>query len=103
MCSKHRDAGFSAPEIALHVTMLAKRVRFIAAVNTLKYLRKGGRISAASVVFGEALGMKPLVAIIDGAVQSVGKSRGMQAALKAILQEALTNPPDPEYGVVFAH
>jgi len=38
--AKRRDAGFSAPEIVEHVTMLTKKVRFIAAVNTLKYLRR---------------------------------------------------------------
>jgi len=101
--AKHRDAGHTAAEIAGHIAELSKKIRFIAAVNTLKYLRKGGRVSAATVVIGEALGMKPIIAVIDGAVQSIGKARGMQAALKAMLQHVLVNLPDLRYDVAFAH
>lgn len=101
--AKHRDAGFSAAEIAEHVRTLSHKVRFLAAVNSLKYLRKGGRISATTAVIGEVLGIKPIVTIIDGTVQSIGKARGMQAALKEILRKAMEDLPDLRYGVVFAH
>lgn len=101
--AKHRDAGFSAAQIAEHIRTLAQKVRFMAAVNTLKYLRKGGRISATTAVVGEALSMKPIVSIIDGSVHSVDKARGMQAAIKAMLQRVQKDLPDLQYGVVFAH
>lgn len=101
--AKCRDAGLSASEIAERITGLSKKVCFFAAVNTLKYLRKGGRISATSVVIGEMLGMKPIVSIIDGAVQSIGKARGMEAALKSIVQNVKQHAPDLRYGVAFAH
>ena len=99
----HRDAGFSAAQIAEHVVSLSQKVRFFAAVNTLKYLRKGGRVSATTVVIGEALGMKPIVTLVNGAVQSMGKARGMPAALRTMAQEVLANAPDLRYGVAFAH
>ena len=101
--AKQRDAGRSAPELYEHVAALTKKLRFLAAVNTLKYLRKGGRISATTVVIGEMLGMKPLVSVVDGAVQSAGKARGMKAALNTILQHALADLPDLRYEVAFAH
>jgi DegV family protein with EDD domain len=101
--AKHRDAGFSAAQIAEHVAMLSKKVRFLAAINTLKYLRKGGRVSAATAVLGELIGVKPIVSMIDGTVQNVGKAKGMQAALKTILQMSLDDLPDSRYGVAFAH
>ena len=101
--AKCRDAGCSAEYIAEHVTMLSQKVRFLAAVNTLKYLRKGGRVSATTAVIGEFLGMKPIVSMIDGKVTSVGKARGMPEALKAILQKTLTDVPDSRYGAAFAH
>jgi DegV family protein with EDD domain len=101
--AKHRDAGFSAKQIVEHITMLAKKVRFLAAVNTLKYLRKGGRVSATTAVMGELLGMKPIVSMINGTVHSVGKARGMPAALKTILHKALDDLPDLRYSAVFAH
>ena len=101
--AKHRDAGFSAKQIVEHITMLTKKVRFLAAVNTLKYLRKGGRVSATTAVMGELLGMKPIVSMINGTVHSVGKARGMPAALKTILHKALDDLPDLRYSAVFAH
>jgi len=101
--SKHRDAGFSAQQIAEYVIMLSQKVRLYAALNTLKYLRKGGRVSATTAVMGELLGIKPIVSMIDGVVQIAGKARGMPAAIRTILQKALTELPDLSYGVAFAH
>lgn len=101
--AKHRDAGFSAAQIAEHVTALSKKVRFLAAINTLKYLRKGGRVSATTAVIGELLGMKPIVSIIEGTIHSVAKARGMPAAIQTIRQRVLADPPDSRYGVTFCH
>jgi len=100
---KFRDAGHSAEEIVRLLEPLIKKVRFFAAVNTLKYLRKGGRISATSAVVGELLGIKPVVSIIDGTIHPVGKGRGMASAIDFILQEAKRNLPNLNYTVVFAH
>lgn len=101
--AKFRDAGHSAVEIVHILEPLIKKIRFIAAVSSLKYLRKGGRISATSAVVGEMLGIKPIVSIIDGTIHPVAKGRGMAAAINHILQEAKRNLPDLNYTVVFAH
>ena len=101
--AKMRDEGCGAKQIAEHITTLTKKLRFIAAVNTLKYLRKGGRISAASAVVGEALGLKPIVAIMEGSIHAIGKARGMNLALKSMLDRILADAPDVRYGVAFAH
>ena len=101
--AKKRDAGCTAQEIAEHVTALTKKIRFMAAVNTLKYLRKGGRISAASAAIGGVLNIKPIVAIVDGAIFSVGKARGTKAALVDMLNRVTEDLPDLRSGVAFAH
>jgi len=101
--AKRREEGFSAKEIVEHVTMLSKKVRFFAAINTLKYLRKGGRISVTSAIVGELLGMKPIVSINNGAIHSVGKAKGLPEAIKEILQKVMADLPDLRYGVAFAH
>ncbi len=100
---KLRDAGCSAAELVEQMAALIKKVRFFAAVNTLKYLRKGGRISNTSAVVGEILGIKPIVAIVDGTIHSIGKARGMTSAIKHLLQEALRQMPDLCHEFVFAH
>lgn len=100
---RFRDAGHSAADIANLMQPLIQKVRFFAAVNTLKYLRKGGRISATSAIVGEMLGIKPIVSIIDGTIHPVGKARGMASAIDHMLQEAKKNLPNLNYGVVIGH
>ena len=101
--AKYRNAGHSAEEIVAHVDNLVGRVRFIAAINTLKYLRKGGRIPAATAIVGELMGIKPIVSIVGGVIHTIDKARGMPTAIKTMLQHTLDDMPDLRYDVVFAH
>ena len=48
----------------------------MAMLDTLEYLKKGGRISAAVAFAGKLLSLKPVVAIVDGEVKLVGKAMG---------------------------
>jgi len=100
---KSREAGSSAIEIAEMVKLLTPKVRLMAMMGTLKFLHKGGRLSLAQTVIGEALGVKPLASIIDGKVTAIGKARGIPAAFKLILQKIKDDLPDKRYGYTFAH
>lgn len=51
-------------------------IRLLAVLDTLEYLKKGGRISATTALAGGLLGIKPVVAVQDGQVAMVGKARG---------------------------
>ena len=77
-----RDEGRSAREIAAEVTALSGRTRLLAMVDTLKYLKMGGRINAATAVVGGLLGINPIITIENGLVESVGKGRGRKAAFQ---------------------
>ena len=99
--AKNRDEGIPAPEIAEHIRELTPKVRLMALLNTLKYLHKGGRLSLASTVVGEVLGIKPLASIVDGKVAAIGKARGIPASFKLILQRTLDELPDMRYGFAF--
>lgn len=68
--------GHSAEEIAAAMDEKKKRIRVIALLDTLEYLKKGGRISSAVALAGSLLSIKPVVAVEDGAVAMVGKARG---------------------------
>ena len=98
-----RDAGKSAGEIAAQLEELRSRVRFLAFVGTLKYLKMGGRISAATAAVGSMLHISPVVAVVDGEVKAVGKVRGSQKILDYTLEFAKEYPVDTRYGVVFGH
>lgn len=68
--------GLSASEIAEKLNEKKTNIRLFAVIDTLKYLKKGGRISAATAFFGEMLSIKPIVGVIDGKVEVIGKAKG---------------------------
>ena len=71
-----RDSGKTAQEIADIINEEKKNVRVIALIDTLEYLKKGGRISATTAIAGTVLNIKPVVAITDGEIGVLGKARG---------------------------
>ena len=71
-----RDQGLSAQQIAAALDTEKHKVRVMALVDTLEYLKKGGRISAATALAGSLLSIKPVIALEDGAVVMMGKARG---------------------------
>jgi DegV family protein with EDD domain len=101
--AKYRDAGHEAEDIVGFVTALTLKVRFLAIVDTLKYLHLGGRISLSTAMMGKLLGIKPLVTITDGNISQLGAARGLTGAFKKLLQEIEKDPPDLNYGIALAH
>lgn len=73
---KLRDKGLSAKEIADEIDAIKGDVKVIALLNTLEYLKKGGRISASAALAGGLLSIKPVVAVENGEVVILGKARG---------------------------
>lgn len=76
MAVRLRDEGKSAPEIAEILNREKNNIKLIALLDTLEYLKKGGRISAAVAMAGSLLSIKPVIAIEDGEVVVLGKARG---------------------------
>ncbi|MBR7179528.1 MAG: DegV family protein [Oscillospiraceae bacterium] len=76
--------GLDAATIAAKLDELKNKIRIFARLDTLEYLKKGGRISAATAVVGTMLNIKPIIAVQDGKVESIGKARGPKAADKQL-------------------
>lgn len=70
------DAGISAREIAQKLEKKKADVTVIALLDTLEYLKKGGRISKTVAFAGGVLNIKPVVTVQDGVVALIGKARG---------------------------
>ncbi len=68
--------GLSAQKIAKCLDEEKKQVRVLALLDTLEYLKKGGRISSAVAIAGAVLAIKPVVAVVNGEVSMAGKARG---------------------------
>lgn len=103
--ARMRDQGLSAAEIAGRVEALAQRTRLLAIVDTLTYLKKGGRISAATAAVGGLLGIKPIVGVDgrEGTVEAVGKARSMASGLEWIAHRMESAPADPAHLVGCGH
>lgn len=71
-----KDAGLGFEEIVERLEADKKRIRLIALLDTLEYLKKGGRISKAADMAGSLLSIKPVIAIQCGEVAILGKARG---------------------------
>ncbi|WP_310605539.1 DegV family protein [Anaerosporobacter sp.] len=71
-----RDQGLSAKEIADELDKKKKKVHLLALLDTLEYLKRGGRISKTAAFAGGLLSIKPVITIQDGEVAILGKARG---------------------------
>lgn len=79
--------GLSASEIVDKLNEQKKKIKVIAIIDTLKYLKMGGRISALSAVIGGALSVKPLIAVVDGKIETIGKAMGSKKAYKLLMEK----------------
>ena len=64
-----------------------KNIRIVAMLDTLEYLKKGGRISKTVAFAGGMLNIKPVVSINDGQIQILGKARGSRQGNNLLVQE----------------
>ena len=81
------DSGMSAEEIAKNVEQKKDDVILVALLDTLEYLKKGGRISAAVAFAGGVLNIKPVVSVDKGEIVMLGKARGSKQANNVLAQE----------------
>ena len=82
-----QDKGLSAEEIAWKLMQKREKVRLIAMLDTLEYLKKGGRISKTVAFAGGLLNIKPVICIEDGEIKMLGKARGSRQGNNLLVQE----------------
>ncbi len=97
--------GKEINEIVNVLNTSKKRLTVMAMVNTLEYLKRGGRISKTVAFAGELLSIKPVVAIVDGEVKLIGKAMGSKKAnnlLNSLIKEKGGINFDMPYGIIWA-
>lgn len=87
MAAHLRDEGKSAVQLAATLEHAKEHLHLVAAIDDLKYLRKGGRLPAAVAVAGGMLGIKPLITIKEDKVAMAGKARGLPGAYVALFKK----------------
>ena len=81
-----KEGKLSAREIAKELDEKKNSIQLLAMVDTLKYLKKGGRISSVAAIAGEVLSIKPVISIIKGEVKVVGKAMGSKKGNNLLMQ-----------------
>ena len=79
--------GLTLPQLAEALDRRKKDIRLVAMLDTLEYLKKGGRLSAAAAFAGGLLSIKPVVAIVDGEVRILGKARGSRQGNNLLVEQ----------------
>ncbi|HIZ45830.1 MAG TPA: DegV family protein [Candidatus Olsenella pullistercoris] len=88
------DEGLGAAEIAERVEAAVGRVCLVALLDTLEFLKRGGRIPKSVATVGELLAIKPVVGVRDGEVVMLGKARGSKNGRSLLHQEVEKNGID---------
>lgn len=85
------DSGKNGREILEELMEKRKKVRLYAIVDTLEYLKKGGRLSPTVAFVGGMLNLKPIITLEDSTIISVGKARGQKKAFEMLSGECRKN------------
>ncbi len=81
------DEGLEASAIAARLDREKGDIRLVALLDTLEYLKRGGRVSASVALVGGLLAIKPVVAVREGEVVVLGKARGSKNGNNLLIQE----------------
>ena len=84
---QYLDAGMSAAEIAAKLEEEKEKIVIVALVDTLDYLKMGGRISKTVAFAGTLLNIKPVLSVTHGEVNMLGKARGSKQGNNLLVQE----------------
>lgn len=79
--------GLSAKEIAQRLEADKEKIIIVALVDTLEYLKRGGRVSKTVAFAGALLNIKPVLAVRDGEILMLGKARGSKQGNNLLVQE----------------
>lgn len=92
------EEGLPAKEIVSRLEEVKSRTRVVAMIDTLEYLRRGGRIGNAAAAFGSIAQLKPILTLNqEGEIQVLGKALGKNKAIGMILRELEAAPADESF------
>ena len=81
------EKGFSAEEIEKELVKKREDIIIVALIDTLEYLKKGGRLSKTAAFAGSLLNIKPVVSVEDGEINVLGKARGSKQGSNFLIKE----------------
>ncbi|MFD3164419.1 MULTISPECIES: DegV family protein [Herpetosiphon] len=102
LAARAAKEGKSADEIEALVHSIVERTRLLAALDTLRYLEKGGRIGKTRALLGTLLNVKPIIDVRDGEVKPFEQVRSKKKAVARLIEEARNMAPFEELAVLYS-
>ena len=87
-------SGKSGEEVVSEVRRKLDKVQLYVALETLEYLKRGGRISAARAAIGSVLSVKPIITVTDGVVETADRPRTRRRARERLLELLAATKPE---------
>jgi DegV family protein with EDD domain len=103
IAAKRAKEGVTTEELYQEITDLSARAKIYVSIETLKYLRKGGRLSGAAAIVGTMLNLHPIVTVQDGLVFNIAKAKGKKKMISILKELAMADGVDESYPFMFCH
>lgn len=100
---KLRDEGKTLDEITALVLKQREKLTVFGMLDTLTYLKKGGRIPASMALLGNLLRIKPVIILKDSVLEQLGKARGRRDGLKMLCTQMEEAEIDLSFPVYFGY
>lgn len=96
-------AGRDATRVAEAARAVSDRVSNAIVVDTMEYLRRGGRVSGATATIGRALRVRPILAVQDGRIEGVARARTLRAGIDRMVDRIEDQHGEQPLAVVVTH
>ena len=97
-----REAGATMEEIYEGIMVMKDKIHHQVTVDDLFFLKRGGRISAATAIAGSVLSIKPMIHVTaEGKLETIGKARGRKSAMKELVNKMKSNADVDTWNYVF--
>lgn len=101
--AKMVQTGNPFDDIVNNGKMLIDKTRLLGVVDTLEYLKKGGRIGSASAFVGSLLSIKPVIEVRNGQVEAESRQRTLTKALDYVIEKAKKDLPFNSLAMIHAN
>lgn len=98
-----RNDGYDVLSIEDKIIQMRDQLVVCGVVDTLKYLRKGGRIPAGLAAIGEKLHIKPVIMLKDTKLKTIGKVRSFQSGVNMLYHQMETDGYNKAYPIYFGY
>ena len=98
-----RDKGLSADEITEKITELLPKTKTYIVIDTMEYLKRGGRISKSAALIGGLMKLHPVLQVIADGAKPVDKVKGKKSCNAWLINKLKEQEPDTDYKLVIGH